>query len=97
MRSTVLLALLALLPLTACATLYPPVVEQTSPTAAPPPASTPAAASSSQGVDAGARGARVQLIGADDPDYAAIVGSLASSLTTSRCPFSQAGISALPL
>lgn len=69
MRRGPLLLVLSLLP--GCAAVYPPV-ETTPPTTsapapeggAPPPTPSP-----------GARGARIQLLGAEDPEYAALVGN----------------------
>ena len=57
-----LLLVLSLLP--GCAAVYPPV--ETTPAATSAPAPAPSA-----------RGARVQLLGAEDPDYAALAGNAA--------------------
>ena len=62
-----LLLVLSLLP--GCAAVYPPV-ETTPPTT---PASAPEGGAPVPAP--GARGARIQLLGAEDPDYAALVGN----------------------
>ena len=59
-------AVLGILVLGGCA-IYP-AVETVPPAAVPPPGTAPAAAPST-------RGARLQLLGADDPDYAALAGN----------------------
>ncbi|HET9298372.1 MAG TPA: hypothetical protein VFO11_00415, partial [Candidatus Polarisedimenticolaceae bacterium] len=66
------LALLLLLCLTGCAAVYPPVETTPAPPAAPPPGAdggTPAATPAPS-----TRGSRIVLLGADDPEYEALVG-----------------------